>query len=221
MTVSAHVSSRSLGQGASVIELKPRARQDFTSSLGMMVFLASWAMMFSTLFFAYAFLRARAVSWPPPDVPALPVALPALNTLVLLASSFTFQRGIGSRRRPLRRVLPGEGLARSRRRQLAPWVLATFALGFLFLGLQLVVWRGVWASGLTHQTGIYGGIFYGFTVLHALHVVAGLLVLLWVFVRTLRLDYTEHNVVNVRLCAMFWHFVDVVWVLMFVTLYLL
>ena len=201
MVVGAQVSS-------SVVRLEPRARQDFTSSLGMIVFLASWAMMFSTLFFAYAFLRARAVAWPPPGVPVLPVALPALNTLVLLASSFTFQRGLGA-------------LARGKRRQLAPWVLATFALGVAFLVLQLVVWRGVWAAGLTHQTGIYGGIFYGFTVLHALHVLAGLLVLLWVFVRGLRQDYTEHNFVNVRLCAMFWHFVDVVWVLMFVTLYLL
>lgn len=192
----------------SVIRLEPRARQDFTSSLGMVVFLASWAMMFSTLFFAYAFLRTRAVAWPPPDVPVLPIGLPAVNTLVLLASSFTFQRGITL-------------LGRGQRRHLAPWVLATFVLGAAFLALQLVVWRGVWASGLTHQTGIYGGIFYGFTVLHAAHVLAGLLVLLWVFVRGLRQDYTEHNFVNVRLCAMFWHFVDVVWVLMFVTLYLL
>ena len=75
---------------SNVVELRPHARQDFTSSLGMVVFLASWAMMFSTLFFAYAFLRARSVTWPPPGAPPLPVLLPAVNTLVMLASSFTF-----------------------------------------------------------------------------------------------------------------------------------
>ena len=192
---------------SNVVELRPRARQDFTSSLGMIVFLASWAMMFSTLFFAYAFLRSRSVSWPPPGAPPLPILLPAVNTVVMVASSFTFARGVRE-------------LARGRRKALTSWALATFVLGAVFLALQVVVWRSVAEQGLLHTTGTYGAIFYALTVFHALHVVAGLVILAWVIARSLAGKYTEHNVVNVRVCAMFWHFVDVVWVVMFVSLYL-
>src|SRR6187549_3298194 len=100
----------------SVAQLRPRHREDFTSALGMIIFLASWAMMFSALFFAYGFVRARSVTWPPPGMPALPVLVPALNTLVLLGSSFTFARGLHE-------------LKRGRRRATSAWLAATFVLG--------------------------------------------------------------------------------------------
>ena len=192
----------------SVVQLKPRAREEETASLGMIVFLASWAMMFSALFFAYGFVRTRSVTWPPPGVPVLPIGLPAINTVVLLASSFTFARGLDALRRGHRSALPR-------------WVAATFALGALFLVLQTIVWRSVWMDGLTIQTGMYGSVFYALTTFHALHVATGLVILVLLFARSLRARYTEHNTVNVRLCTMFWHFVDVVWILMFLTLYIL
>jgi len=192
----------------SVVHLKPRAREDEIASLGMIVFLASWAMMFSALFFAYGFVRTRATVWPPADVPPLPIGLPAINTVVLLASSFTFARGL-------------DALRRGKRSELPLWVAATFVLGALFLGLQTVVWQSLWTAGLTIKTGIFGSVFYALTTFHALHVATGLVILVWLFARSLRARYTEHNWVNVRLCTMFWHFVDVVWILMFLTLYIL
>ena len=190
-----------------VVELRPRAREDFTYSLGMIIALGSWAMMFGALFFMYFGVRARAASWPPPGIPHLPVALPALNTAVLAASSVAL--GLGVR-----------ALARGRRAALVPLVGGAAGLGALFLALQFVVWRDLWAAGLLPSTGTYGSVFYGLTALHALHVAAGLVVLLVVLARALRGVYTEHNVVRVRVCAMFWHFVDAVWLLMFVSLYL-
>src|SRR3954466_5482578 len=101
---------------ATVVELRPRAREDFTSSLGMLIVLASWAMMFAGLFFAYGYARSKALVWPPVGSPALPIALPALNTVVLLASSFTFSRGFAE-------------LKRGRRKALGPMVGLTLALG--------------------------------------------------------------------------------------------
>jgi cytochrome c oxidase subunit 3 len=193
---------------ATVVELRPNEKQEFTASLGMIIFLASWGMMFSALFFAYGFVRARSLMWPPPGAPELPILLPAINTGILLVSSLTFARGLSE-------------LKRGRKGALTAWVSATIALGSLFLGLQWVVWRSVADAGLHFSTGIYGSVFYGLTVLHAVHVAAGLLVLLWVLFKSLRGAYTPHNFVNIRLCTMFWHFVDVVWVLMFVTIYLL
>src|SRR5882724_7801898 len=82
-----------------VVALRPRAKEEFTSSLGMIIFLASWAMMFGTLFFAYGFVRTRAATWPPLGAPALPLALPALNTAIILVSSFSFSSGLKALRR--------------------------------------------------------------------------------------------------------------------------
>jgi cytochrome c oxidase subunit 3 len=194
---------------ASVVELHPPYRQqEQTASLGMVVFLASWAMMFAGLFFAYGFIRSRAVAWPPAGVPALPVGLPTVNTVVLLCSSLTFAHG-------LRQLRKGQRGAYMRA------LGVTIGLGIVFLGLQLHVWREVHLSGLHYTSGLYGSVFYALTVFHALHVAAGLLVLVVVLARSLLGTYTEHNTATVRVCTMFWHFVDVVWVLMFLTIYVL
>src|SRR5262249_42545982 len=153
---------RALGRGSrrrrrvirmgSVVELRPRAREEFTNSLGMLIFLASWGMMFGGLFFAYGFARSKALVWPPVGAPPLP--LPALNTAVLLASSFTFWSGLNALRK-------GE---RDRFRSL---VGITLVLGALFLVLQLVLWKSVAASGLHVADGSYGAVFYAFTAFHA------------------------------------------------------
>src|SRR5262245_11439795 len=131
----------------SVVELHPRQREDFTSALGMIIFLASWTMMFAALFFAYGYVRSRSVTWPPPGFPSLPIELPAVNTLVLLASSFTFSRGLNA-------------IKQGRRRELSAYVAATFVLGAVFLALQVVVWRSVSAQGLQFSSGLLGGVFY-------------------------------------------------------------
>jgi len=75
----------------------PRQRVENTAYLGMLIFLGSWAMMFAGLFFAYGAVRFHlSGGWPPQGVPSLPVSLPALNTVVLLASSLTLQMGLSS-----------------------------------------------------------------------------------------------------------------------------
>jgi cytochrome c oxidase subunit III len=191
-----------------VVELRPRAREEFTSSLGMIIFLASWAMMFAGLFFAYGFARTKAVTWPPVGVPRLPLGLPALNTVVLGASSWSFARGL-------------DALRSGRRSAFARRVAATLGLGAIFLVIQLAVFRQVAASGLSIASGTYGAIFYTFTAFHALHVAVGLGIVLWLLLQAKRGAYTEHNTITVRVCSMYWHFVGVVWALMFLTIYVL
>lgn len=192
---------------ASVVRIEPRAKDDFTQTLGMIIALGAWAMMFGALFFVYAGIRSGTRIWPPPGLPPIPVALPAVNTLILAASSAALWKGTRS-------------LARGDRRALPAWVLGAIVLGSGFLGLQIKVWRDLWLAGLLPSTGAFASVFYGLTALHAAHVLAGLVVLLVIFTRALRGVYTEHNVVRVRVAGMFWHFVDVVWILMFVALYL-
>ena len=192
---------------ADVIKIEPRAKEDFTQTLGMIIALGAWVMMFGALFFVYAGIRSGTRVWPPPGLPPIPVALPAVNTLVLAASSAALWMGTRALARGQRKALPG-------------WVAGAIVLGAGFLGLQFKVWRDLWLAGLLPSTGAFASVFYGLTALHAAHVLAGLVVLLVIFARSLRGVYTEHNVVRVRVAGMFWHFVDVVWVLMFVALYL-
>jgi cytochrome c oxidase subunit 3 len=177
-----------------------------TTFVGMLMALASWTMLFSSLFFAYAVLRLKAPSWPPDGAAPLPRLLPAFNTLLMILSSFVLQRGMkaGSSERQL--------LLRS--------LVRTIGLGTLFLLLQLAVWVPLWRSGFRIDSGIYGSIFYGLTVFHALHVLAGLIALAVLALRTRRGLVTAGRRNAVRMTAMFWHFVDAVWVLLFVVVYL-
>jgi heme/copper-type cytochrome/quinol oxidase subunit 3 len=130
--------------------------EERTALMGMAIFMASWAMLFAALFFAYGLSRLRAHVWPPADLPPLPLALPALATLVLAGSSAALHR-----RRPL--VAAG--------------------LGLVFLALQSVVWRHLLAAGLRPQTGAYASYFFALTVFHALHVLVGLVALGWLALR--------------------------------------
>lgn len=191
-----------------VIELRPHAREDANSYLGIVIALASWAMMFAGVFFVYAAARASAEQWPPAGVPKLPVLLPLASTLVIMASSYTMQRGL--RALKAGNVEPFKKL-----------VALTFVLGLVFLDLQWVLWSRVSSSGLHFASGQYGAIFYGFTILHALHIFAGLLALSWVLWRARRGVYSAHNWFGVRSVTFFWHFVDVVWIVMFLTIFLL
>lgn len=175
----------------------------------MVMALASWTMLFVALFFSYAVLRLNAPAWPPDGLAPLPRALPFLNTLVLLASSALLHRGT----RPEAEETPG---------MLRRALLGTMALGGLFLALQLAVWIPLWQRGFRiDNTGSYGSIFYGLTVFHALHVLAGLFALAVLLPGAFKGRHTSGRSSAVRLSAMFWHFVDVVWVVMFVAVYLL
>ena len=193
---------------APVLPIRPAIERRRTSFVGMVMALASWTMLFASLFFAYAVLRLRADSWPPEGARALPKLLPGLNTLVLLASSVVLRFGI----RPEAEDRPGA---------LFSALKAAIALGSGFLALQFGVWVPLWRSGFTFASGIYGSVFYGLTTLHALHVAAGLVALACPLPAARRGAYLSGRQNAVRLTAMFWDYMDVIWLLMFVTIYLI
>jgi cytochrome c oxidase subunit 3 len=193
---------------AALTRVAAREESRRTSLVGMVMALASWTMLFVSLFFSYAVLRLGAGEWPPDGLEPLPRLLPFLNTLVLVASSLVLHAGV----RPTAAARPGALLSALRR---------TLALGSLFLALQLAVWIPLWRSGFRIESGVFGSIFYGLTVFHALHVLAGLAALLVLVPGAAKGRWVSGAQSPVRLTAMFWHFVDAVWVLMFVTIYLL
>jgi cytochrome c oxidase subunit 3 len=163
-----------------------------TAFIGMTIFMASWAMLFAGLFFAYGVTRIGAVAWPPADLPRLPRLLPGLATLVLGLSSLALHRG--------HRV----GLA--------------VTLGSGFLALQCIVWRDLFTQGLTPQAGGYGSTFFGLTAFHALHVLLGLAALGVLGIQRRGSD-GEFNT-GLRLWTLYWHGVGAIWGVMFVLVYL-
>jgi cytochrome c oxidase subunit III len=188
---------------------KRGAHAEGTGLVGMIIFLGSWAMVFAALFFVYASMRANArVVWPPVDLPQLPVALGGFNTVVLVVSSVTLQLGLFAVRR-------------GRVQAMAGLVVASAVLGLVFLLLQLVSWKHLWDHGLTADTGAYASVFYGLTITHGVHVLVGVLALAVLAVRAFRGVFSVPRHQPVRLWTIYWHFVGVVWVVMFVTVYLI
>jgi heme/copper-type cytochrome/quinol oxidase subunit 3 len=178
---------------------------EVTSYVGMVIFLGSWAMMFAALFFAYAVVRFRAPMWPPPDQPSLPLLLPAINTAVIAISSVVVSAAVRAH-------------ALGRHRRAAAGLAAGAGLGALFLALQLVVWVGLWRSGLLPTSGPYASVFYALTAFHALHVLVGLGALASLAVRARAPGGPKRSAV--RLWGMFWHFVGAIWGALFVAVYL-
>lgn len=185
---------------------RTKSSEEVSYSLGMIVALAAWAMMFAALFFAYFGARARFTEWPPAGVPHLPLTLPFVNTLVLLGSSVAIS-------------LATKRLAAGDKPGLTRYLSLGTLLGVVFLGLQVVVWRDLWSQGLLPSSGLYGSVFYGLTGLHALHVVAGLGVLLVLLRRAFSGSFSPKEAFKVRVPVLFWHFVDAMWVLMFLSIY--
>ncbi len=185
----------------------PRQEVDDTAYLGMLIFLGSWAMMFAGLFFAYGAVRFHiGAGWPPHGVPHLPVSLPAVNTVVLMASGLALQLGLWA-------VRAGKV------NELSAALVVSLLLGCLFFGLQILLWSELYKGGLRPDGGPYPSVFYALTVFHGLHVLVGLGALLVLLIKSLDGAFSAPRHLPVKLWTMYWHFVDAVWLLMFVTVF--
>jgi cytochrome c oxidase subunit 3 len=171
--------------------------------VGVVVWLASELMFFAGLFGAYFTLRSVNDAWPPDGV-ELPTARTAAATAVLIASSGTMHLAIEAARREDRR-----GAIR--------WLVVTAVMGAVFLTNQLVEYA---EAPFAIDDHAYGSIFYVMTGFHGLHVIGGLVFIGAVAVTIAgRSQAPVHRTVEV--CGYYWHFVDVVWVAMFSTIYLI
>jgi cytochrome c oxidase subunit III len=173
--------------------------------MGLIVFLVSELALFGGFFMYYANLRlARGVEWPGGfDIPA---EATSINTLILVLSSFTCEFALLS--------LDKKG----RKAGVFLWLLVTFILGAAFLGLQIHEYMTV---GFTPQTTAVGAIFFSLTGLHGLHVFVGLLLLVLGMIRALRGRWTFDKHVGLLGISVYWHFVDIVWVVLFTVVYCL
>jgi cytochrome c oxidase subunit III len=171
---------------------------------GTMVFLASELLVFGGLFAAYFTLRSATVVWPPSG-DEISAREPAIATALLVASSLTFIRA-------LRRLSARD------RRGFHRWTILTFAFGVAFLLIQLLDYLQL---PFRVSTDAYGTMFYAMTGFHGLHVLAGLLLMLVILGRSRQGAYDVGVICGPEAVGYYWHFVDVVWIGLFGTIYLL
>jgi len=178
-----------------------------TVMVGMLLFIASEVMFFGGLFATYFNARASVPpgEWHPPPGGHLDLGLAPVLTVILVASSFTMQFGVWA----IRRGDTGK---------LKLWTAITLALGVIFLGGQLYDYSQL---GFGISDGVFGTVFYTLTGFHGAHVFGGTIGLTIILARSLRGQFSARNHVAVESVSMYWHFVDVVWIGVFSTIYLL
>ena len=171
--------------------------------LGMILVIATEASFFAYLLFAYFYLASMAPgAWPTTGAPSLHLALP--NTFILIASSAT--------------IWWGEiGIRKGNQTQLKLGLLMTLVLGIVFLGLQAVEYS---RQTFTPDSSAYGSLFFTITGFHGAHVFVGLLMNVVIQVRAWCGHFSEKHHLAMSNVALYWHFVDVVWIVVFASLYL-
>jgi cytochrome c oxidase subunit III len=168
--------------------------------IGMWIFLSTVAMLFAAFLSAYLVRRAAA-DWVPVTLPGVLWA----SSAILIASSGTLE---GAR----------AACRNGQRRAAARWLLATTVLGFLFLAAQAWAWRRLVEEGVYLPTSPHSSFFYIFTGLHALHLLGGLVFLVFVAGTFLRGGREERRSDLVSLCATYWHFLGGLWLFLFIVL---
>ena len=173
--------------------------------LGMLLFIISEVMVFGAFFTAYVFIRVvNGADWPAEGT-ELPKLIAGVNTAILLSSSVSMHWAL-------------ECAKNGNRRGLQAGMFTTFLLGATFLFIQINEYVHI---GFAPQDSAQGSIFYGLTGLHGAHVFIGLTLLAMVTVRAFRGHFSSAEHRGVEVPGIYWHFVDVMWVVVYTTIYLI
>ena len=175
--------------------------------LSMWVFLGSECLLFGSLISTYLLLRHRSISGPTPhDVFDIPFT--SISSFVLLMSSLTMALAVAS-------ITRGD-VDRNR-----VWLATTAMLGAVFIGGQVYEFTTFYREGLGYTTNIFGSAFYTLTGFHGVHVSIGIIMLLSLLVMSLRGNLGPERHEAVEVIGLYWHFVDIVWIVIFTVVYLI
>ena len=173
--------------------------------LGMLLFIASEVMLFGSFFTAYFFIRVvNGYPWPPEGF-ELPRYVAGVNTAILVTSSFTMHWALTS-------------IKRGNRAGLRAGLVLTFLMGFTFLATQVTEYARI---GFQPGDNAFTTIFFCLTGLHGAHVFVGLSILLFMTIRSFRGHFSPDHHHGVEIGGIYWHFVDVMWIVVYTTVYLL
>lgn len=191
---------RGFGQGEVPVVL------DLGNRYGMTFFIVSELMFFAAFFAAYFYIYGyNAPAWPPSNIKLLDIYLPAINTLILLTSGVTV-------------TFAHHALIEGDRHTCRRMMMFTWMLGVLFLCCQSYEYSH---AGYSISSGAYGSTFYILTGFHGFHVFVGSLMLMVLHRRLTKGDFTRHNHFYFEAAAWYWHFVDAVWIGLFLFVYVL
>ncbi len=176
--------------------------------LFMWIFLASECMFFGSLIATYLLYRGRSIDPPyPGNGFTYNIPYTSVSSFVLLMSSLTM-------------VLALSAIQRGDQRALRVWLLATAFLGCTFIGGQAFEFTSFVQKGVTLKQNLFGTTFFVLTGFHGAHVTVGVLMLLSLFALSMRGKLPQSSSLNVELVGLYWHFVDVVWIVIFTLIYL-
>ena len=171
------------------------------------IFLGSECMFFGSLISTYLVYKGRSVVGPTTQE-ILNIPITSVSTFVLLTSSLAM-------------VLALAGIQRGDVRSLRIWLGATAGLGLVFLGFQAYEFTSFVHEGLTLKRNLFGSSFFVLTGFHGTHVAVGVLWLLSLFVLSLRGALSQADALDVEIAGLYWHFVDIVWIVIFTVVYLI
>jgi heme/copper-type cytochrome/quinol oxidase subunit 3 len=178
-----------------------------TGKLGMWMFLASEVMLFGALISSYIVLRMGSPNFGVPSEEVLTRPLATANTFVLITSSITM-------------VLALAAIQKENIKQFAAYMVATMLLGSTFLVIKGFEYAHKIHEGLTISSSLFGSFYFTMTGLHALHMIGGLIFNTYILINGLRGKWSNGHHERVEYAGLYWHFVDLVWVILFPIFYL-
>ncbi len=175
--------------------------------LAIWTFIGSECLFFASLISTYLVYKGKSLVGPfPKDIFEIPLV--TFGTALLLFSSLFV-------------VLALNGAERGKRGQMLGWLFMTILCGVFFAGMQVYEFTHFVHKGLTLQGNLFGATFFTLTGFHGTHVTLGVVWLATVFIEALRGRVTPEKAINLEIAALYWHFVDVVWIVIFPVVYLM
>jgi cytochrome c oxidase subunit 3 len=203
-----------IGAGADDVMRPPADREAgagvYNEKLGMWIFLGSEVMFFTALIGSYIILRvAQPQAWAGhPNETPLNIPVTAVNTFLLICSSVTMVKAFAAAQ---------DGL----QKQLRMWLVATVIIGASFVGVQVYEYQELIGHGFLPSTNLFGSTFYTMTGFHGFHVTMGVICMIYVTLRAFQGRYTAQDHRGVEVIGLYWHFVDLVWIILFTIVYLI
>ena len=185
--------------------IKTQKEDQFTSYFGMLIALGSFSMLFIALLASYGILRVRSGIWMSNTIETMPLTLAWVNTIVILISSITLFMASKANERENKIVTLNQ-------------IYTTIIIGLVFLSLQIILWNVLINDDFTITSHQAGSVFYMLSGLHGLHILGGIISLIWLVFKI-----RVNNVIlkPIRLVSMFWHYLTLIWIVIFITVILI
>ena len=185
--------------------IETQKEDQFTSYFGMLIALGSFSMLFIALLASYGILRVRSGIWMSNTIETMPLTLAGVNTIVILISSITLFMASKANERENKIVTLNQ-------------IYTTIIIGLVFLSLQIILWNVLINDGFTITSHQAGSVFYMLSGLHGLHILGGLISLIWLI---FKIRVNNLILKPMRLVSMFWHYLTLIWIVIFITVILI